>query len=85
MVTATTETINTGVVIQLAPLHRWAGSLWIVDEVRKWGVVAYAIIPGEESTACFRLECLEWQEFAIVGPVPFRLGPTKIVNEDTQP
>lgn len=80
VVNATPETIDAGVVIQIAPDNRWAGSFWIVDEIRKWGVVAaYTTIPGQEGTAYIRLE---WKQFAIVGPAPFRLGPTKIVDQE---
>lgn len=70
----TDETANIGDVIQLAPPHRWAGSLWIVDEVHKWGVTAYHTSPGATGTAYTRLA---WGQFAIVGPASYRLWPTK--------
>ena len=79
--TEPTETIDTGVVIQITPPHRWAGSFWIVDELHKWGVQAYSVIAGQAGLAYVRLE---WEQFAIVGPAPYRLGPTKIVNGDAQ-
>lgn len=65
------ETIHDGIVIQLAPPHRWAGSFWTVDSVRKWGVRAYCLIPGQAGVAYIRLT---WEEFEIVGPAPFLLG-----------
>lgn len=76
-----TETIDAGVVIQITPPHRWAGSFWIVDEVRSWGVQAYCAIPGQTGLAYIRLE---WEQFASVGPTPYRMGPTKVVNEDAK-
>jgi len=79
VVNATPETIDVGVVIQIAPPHRWAGSFWIVNELHKWGVTAYCTLPGQAGLAYVRLE---WEQFAVVGPAPFRLGPTTIVDED---
>lgn len=72
-----TETIDTGVVIQITPPHRWAGSFWIIDELHKWGVSAYCTVPGQAGVAYVRLT---WEQFAIVGPAPYRMGPTKIVG-----
>jgi len=43
----TTESVQSDDVIQLAPEHcRWGPLLCIVDEVRPWGVIAYAVMPS---------------------------------------
>ena len=76
------ETIDAGVVVQITPPHRWAGSFWIVDELHRWGVQAYSVIPGQDGLAYVRLE---WEQFAIVGPAPYRRGPVKIVDGEAQP
>lgn len=76
--TTSTETIAPGVVIQIAPPHRWAGTFWIVDELRKWGVIAYCTLPGQPGAAYIRLE---WEQFAVVGPAPFRRGPMTVADQ----
>lgn len=75
----TPETLNAGVVIQIAPPHRFAGSFWIAEEVHPWGVQAYSVVPGQDGLTYVRLE---WSQFEIVGPAPYRLGPTVVVKEE---
>jgi hypothetical protein len=57
-------------VIQIAPPHKWAGCLAIVDEVKSWGVQAYIAIPqgGEVRNAYVRLK---WAELEVIGPAAF--------------
>lgn len=61
-------------IIQVVPgAARWAGLLFVVQEVRPWGVTAYLQLPGRcegitivvpEMRAYVRLE---WKEFVLTG------------------
>lgn len=56
--------VQVGDVVQLPPTHVWALSTWIVSEVKGFGVVAYANIPGQG--LCFLR--LRTGQFEVVGP-----------------
>lgn len=60
-----------GDVIQIIPVHRYAFTLWIVDSVRSWGVVAYCDVPGADGQMYVRLQ---WDRFAIIGKAAYMLG-----------
>ena len=63
--------INT--VIQIAPPHKWAGCLAIVDEVKDWGVQAYIPMPVGETVRNAYVR-LSWGEFEDVGTAAFVEG-----------
>lgn len=67
----TDRVIIAGDVVQLCPGHRWAGSFWIVEKVREWGVQAYCTIPGSAGVSYIRLA---WGEFERVGAAPHVLS-----------
>lgn len=56
-----------GDVIQLSPAHRWAGSLWIIDDVRAWGVIASHQPLGGPAVGVAYAR-LTTEQFAVIGP-----------------
>lgn len=61
-------------IIQVLPsAARWAGMLFVVREVRPWGVVAYIQLPGRcegitvEVSEMKAFVRLEWKEFVLTG------------------
>lgn len=67
---ATRETIEPGDLIQVnenGPSH-WFRVILVVEEVKTWGVQAYATIPAARAKpAGDAFMRLEWQEFDLVG------------------
>jgi hypothetical protein len=57
-------------VIQIAPPHRWAGCLAIVDEVKDWGVQAYITMPVGDTVREAYVR-LKWAELEVIGPAAF--------------
>lgn len=69
--------VNVGDVIQLPLDHKWPGTLWIVDEIKAWGVTAYhqpLSIDGER--AYIRLVP---GQFVVIGAAPW------VLNSDSEP
>ncbi len=45
-----------GSVVQITDArHEWYGSLWIVEQVRSWGVKCVSVIPGRPGFAALHL------------------------------